>query len=281
MWKSQSPTKLIFVLSCLCLCGCFSIKPTYTKEKIAESIIQLCKEEYNVEPKVELLGETVWIYLGLPRLITKDAQFDREVLESMNKVMMASSRVLLSMKPRPQFMAVVASDIQEFGIDYTIITWIPDIVKFQLELISRDEFSRRNIIKIKKNPNALNDTQGLHIEKKEIHMPDFLAEQIAQRIQTKFSLDPDFKDYFQVEKIEVVFEKETFKIRADIKTKESPQPQPKDILKEMLKIAAYVIKEYEFKDFLLLEVENAGTGEKLLLSRSRIKELLKQPAFYK
>lgn len=267
---------LIFVLSCLMLSGCFSIKPTYTKEKIAESIIQLCKQEYNLEPKVWLLGETVWIYLPLPRLVTKDAQFDKEVLESINKVMMAASRVVLSMKPRPQFMAVVASDIREYGIDYTIITWIPDIVKFQLEFISRDEFFRRNIIRIKENPQALNDAQGLHIKKEEINMPDFLSGQIAQRIQAKFSLEPDFKDYFQVESIAGVFEKDTFKLKADIKRTEKSQANPKDILEEMLKITAFVIKEYDFKDFLLVEAANSATGEEKLLGRLALRDFLKK-----
>lgn len=273
MWKRKTPTTLA-LLSCLLLAGCFSIKPTYTKEKIVEHITTLCQKEYQVAPRVWLLGESVWIYIPLPRLISKDIQWDQEMLEKINKVMIGTSRVLLSMKPRPQFLVMVASDIQEYGIDYTTVTWIPDIVKFQLQFISRDEFSRRNIIGIKENINALSDTEGKHIEKKEIDMPDFLAEQINQRIQLKFMHDPGFKDYFKVNSASAVFIEDIFKIDTDITQLKTP-PDPIDIQEEILKICAYVIKEYDFKDFLLVEVGNAANGAKSLFSRLALKKFLK------
>lgn len=273
MRKRKTPTALA-LLSCLLLSGCLSIEPTYTKEKIVEHITTLCQKEYQVAPRVWLLGETVWVYIPLPRLISKDIQWDKEMLDRINKVMMGASRVLLSMKPRPQFLVMVASDTQEYGIDYTAITWIPDIVKFQLEFISRDEFSRRNIIQIKENISAISDTEGNHIEKKEIKMPDFLAEQIAQRIRLKFMQEPEFKDYFKLTSASAVFVGDTFKINTDITQIKTP-PKPIDIQREILKIVAYVIKEYDFKDFLLAEVENVASGEKSLFSRLALKKFLK------
>lgn len=260
----------------LLISGCFSIEPTYTKEKISEAIISLCKKEYDIEPKVWLLGETVWIYLPLSRLVTKEVKLDPEKVEKINRVMMAAIRVVLSMKPRPQFMAVVASDIQEYGIDYTIINWIPDLVKYQLELISRDEFGRRNVVFIKENAQAISDMQGKHIEKKEIMMGDFLAEQIAQRIQTKFGVEPAFKDYFKVGKVEGVFKDNTFFINAEIEKLKNPPAGKIDLQKEMLKIIAYVAREYDFKDFLLVSVENPVMAEKTLVNRLSLKDFLKK-----
>lgn len=275
MWKSKTQSRLILILilaATLFASSCQPIKPTYTKEKIVESITSLCQEEYNIEPKVWLLGETVWIYIPLPHLITKEVKWDKEVAEKINKVIMGASRVLLSMKPRPQFMVVVASDTQEYGIDYTMITWIPDIVKFQLQFISRDEFARRNVIKIEENAKALFDTEGNHIKKKEIRMGDFLAGQIAQRIYTKFGLDPKFKDYFKVENSNAIFEEETFRINASIKQIKTPPQGSIDIQKEIIKIIAYVIREYDFKDFLLVEVKNSVSNEKSIFSRAALME---------
>lgn len=275
MWKVKTNSSVISLILLLFLfCGCLSIEPTYTKEKIIESIISLCKEEYNLEPKVWLLGETVWIYLPLPRLLTKEVQWDREMTEKINRVIMGASRVVLSMKPRPHFMAVVASDIKEYGIDYTIITWIPDIVKFQLQFISRDEFARRNVVKIKENIQALNDREGNHIEKIEIKLEDFLADQIAQRLQLKFGLEPKLKDYFVVGDINAVFKEDTFKIKVNIKQKEAAPLVTIDIQKEITKIIAYVVKEYTFKDFLLVEIENSATGERTIFSRLALKDYL-------
>jgi hypothetical protein len=274
MRKSQIPI-VELLLACLLLSGCFSLEPTYTKEKIVESITALCQQEYQIKPKVWLLGETVWIYMGLSKLITKDVQFDQENLEKINKVIIGASRVLLSMKPRPQFMVVVASDTAEYGLDYTIITWIPDIVKYQLQFISRDEFSRRNVIKIKESPQALFDSQGSHIEKRDIKVRDFLAEQIAQRIQLKFNLDLNLKDCFKLESINTVFDKDIFRVIANIKLIKVSPKTTMDTQGEIAKIVAYVFKEYDFKDFLLVEIENTATGEKSELSQMSLKDFLK------
>lgn len=275
MWKRKTiPVIVIFILFFLpFFLGCQPIKPTYTKEKIVESITSLCKQEYNIEPKVWLLEETVWIYLPLPRLITKEVQWDKETAEKINKVIVGASRVVLSMNPRPQFMAVVASDTQEYGLDYTIITWIPDIVKFQLQFISRDEFHRRTLAKIEEDPRALFDTEGNHIEKRQIKMGDFLAGQITQRVYAKFSLEPKFKDYFKVEKVETIFGEEIFRINYDIKQIKNLSPDSINIRKEILKIISYVIKEYNFKDFLWVEIKDSITQEKSIFSRAALMEL--------
>jgi hypothetical protein len=282
MWKIKTCASSIvsFTISVLLIagCGCLSIEPTYTKEKIVESITSLCKQEYNIEAKVWLAGETVWIYIPLQRLIAKeeDAPWDKEMVEKVNKVIVGASRVVLSMKPRPQFMVVAASDTQEYGIDYFIITWIPDIVKYQLEFISRDEFSRRHVMKIMENPLALNDLEGKHIKRDEIKMADFIAAQITQRIQAKFILEPQFKDYFEVNRAAVTFENEAFWVSVDIKqVKDLPQGAL-NTQKEILKIIAYVIKEYGFKDFLLIELENTATAEKSVVSRAALNDYLKK-----
>ena len=273
--KAHPIVTLAFILT---LSGCILIKPTYTKEKIVDSITQLCIKEYSIEPRVWLHGETVWIYLPLPRLINKDLDWDKENIEKINKVMLSASRVLLSMKPRPQFLVSIASDTEEYGIDYISIIWIPDIVKYQLNFISRDEFGRRYVTRIQQNPSALSDTTGKHIVKEEITMPDFLAAQIAQRINNKFALDPKNKDYFEVKEVYGLFNEDTFEIYADIKqVKPLPQGVTLDIQEEIAKIIAYVIKAYDFKDFLLVQIKNPSAGETTSYSRMALSEFLQKP----
>ena len=275
MWKNKS-FPIIAILIALLLPGCLSIEPTYNKEKIVEAITALCKSEYSVEPRVWLLGESVWIYLPLSRLITKSLDWDKENTEKINKVMIGTSRVLLSMKPRPQFLVFIASDTQEYGLDYVSISWIPDIVKYQLQLISRDEFGRRHVTKIKENLAAIADLNGDHIDKKEIKLPDFLAAQIGQRINNKFTLDAKIKDCFEVKDVYGIFQEDTFEIHADIKqTKPLPQGTI-NIQEEMNKIIAYVIREYDFKDFLLVKIENPATGETTSYSRLALRQFLKR-----
>ena len=261
----------------LLLSGCINIKPTYTKENIVDSITALCEQEYGIKPRVWLKGETVWIYMPLPRLLNKDFDWDKENSEKINKVMLGVHRVLLSMKPRPQFMVLVASDTEELGIDYYSIAWIPDIVKFQLRLISRDEFSRRHVVRIVEDPKALSDTTGKHLVIEEIRMGDFLAAQIAQRINQKFTLDEKIKDCYEVKEVYGTFQEDTFEIKADIKQiKPLPKGTPDiDIEQEMSRISAYVIKEYDFNDFLMLKLEDPATGVSTSYSRLALRQFLK------
>ena len=277
MWKRTAPPVLITSLLFILLSGCLKIEPTYTKEKISESIISLCQKEYGIEPRVWLLEETVWIYLPVGSLITNTMQWEKDASEKINKVMMGSSRVLLSMNPRPQFMVMVVSDIESLGLDYAIVTWIPDIVKFQLQFISRDEFSRRSLIKIAENVNALQDKEGTHIQKGNIRIKDFLAAQIAQRIRMKFALDDNLKDYFKLGDINSMVEKDTFRVDAHIEQIKSFPQNTKAINteREIAKIIAYVIREYEIKDFLLAQINNTASGRQLFFTRSELKDYLR------
>jgi hypothetical protein len=252
----------------LFLSGCRPIKPTYTKEKIVESITSLCQQEYNIEPKVWLLGETVWIYIPLPRLLNEEIQFDKTMAEKINKVIMGASRVVLSMKPRPQFMVVTASDTKEYGIDYNIISWIPDIVKFQLQFISRDEFHKRTVTIVERNNRALLDVEGEHIEKKEIQLADFLAEQIAQRIAVQFQKE-DLKKYFKIDVFTGKFKNDRFIFEYSIS--EVLKPDKKiNIIKEILGAISYCIKTYEFKDFSYVEIRNLLSEDKLILDKGEV-----------
>ena len=159
------PATIFALFAVLFLPGCKPNQPTYTKEKTVESIISLCQREYKIEPKVWLSGDTIWIYISLPGLFKKDLQLDKDASKKINDVIFSASRVVLSMKPRPLFMSIVASDTEEYGLDYTMTIWIMDIVKAQFQVISRDDFFQRIVNKLTESSEAYFDTEGKHIQK--------------------------------------------------------------------------------------------------------------------
>jgi len=273
MRKNTASPVLIAFLSCLLLAGCVNVKPTFIKEHAAESIIELCRKEYTIDVKSWLGGETVWIYMPLPRIFGKDLLIDKTQLEKVNKVMIASSRVMLSMNPRPQFMVIVASDTQEYGLDYTFITCIADILKLQNQFISRDEFLRRNVIQLDNNHRALGDTEGSHINKKELSLEFFVCEQISQRVQQHFTNEPQTKDKFKVEKILSRFNGDILKVSYNIRLK-AGQSSAVDVLKDIKKTIAYVVSAYELKNLFAVKIENLKTKEEFLVSRVELRELL-------
>ena len=69
--------------------GCFSTAPTYLKEDIDKAIQDICKNEYNIDVKVKLVGSTLWIYLPVEDMFTKadrpEKYLERFVIED-NKV---------------------------------------------------------------------------------------------------------------------------------------------------------------------------------------------------
>ena len=115
----------------------------------------------------------------------------------------------------------------------------------------------------------------------EVTMPEFLANQIAQRIKTKLNADVATKSLFNVESVEGNFnflkrpvmsgvEITTpkkpdyelvlrFKKRGSLQASEAPKPVPKQVLKISLDVIKEVCKNYRYEDFSkirLLDNEN-------------------------
>ncbi len=274
MFKVKISFIILFLLS-LISAGCQpkpqSVKHTYSKETVANDIIELCRREYKREPKVWLINDTVWVYIPFESLIDKNMEPTKEVSDTLNDIVLASSRVVLSMNPRPKFLVIAASDIKEYGIDYLTISYIPDLIKYRLDAISRDEFLRRHITRIKESFDAMSDAEGKHLEKTDIKLEDFMSEQMASRINLKFAEDPLLKDHFKVNKVSVRFKDEAFEITVDIQQLTQPKA-PVDIQEEIAKVVSSVVRAYNFSNFALAQIENVATGEKTVLSSRRLRE---------
>jgi hypothetical protein len=273
MRKITAYPVLIVLFSCLLFSGCIKIEPTYTKEKAAESIVALCEKEYRITAKAWLVGDTVWIYLPLPRLFKKDLNWDKKQLEKINKVMLSASRVMLSMRPRAQFMALVSSDTKEYGLDYIIMTCVQDILKLHNQYISREEFLRRNVIMLENKHSALGDSEGAHVEKKDLSLEYFVSEQLTQRIQQHFMNEPRLKDKFKVNSVSSKFQGDILKVSYYIQPKD--EKSTVDVLKEIKKLTADVSSAYEIKSFLVAKIVNLVTKDEVLVSKVELRELLK------
>lgn len=276
MWKVK--TCLIYAALFLFLflfSGCFKIEPTFTKEKAASSIAKICEKEFGVSVKVWLLGETVLVYVPQPRLFDKGMQWDKEILEKVNKAMIASNRVILSMKPRPEFLSVCASDTEEYGLDYTIVTYVPDMIKLHAQVISREEFLKRNLIKLKNNKRAFLDVEGNHLEKKEIKKENFIEEQIKQRVELYFGMDSDFKDYAELENIKVKLNKDIFDVLFQVKYTKEAVEGGKDIPQEIAGIIAHVIEAYGLDFIKAARIKDISKEEELIFSKVGLENLLR------
>ena len=256
------------------LYGCFSkIEPTYKEKDIPDIVKKICKDEYNLDVTTQRTSTTLWIYAPVNKILSKDYGkkedkiFDEELLEKLRNIITTVGRVLISSDYTPEFFALVASDIN-LGIDYTLIGNVLDMKKLFAGAIPWTEDNRRYVFKLGAVPEAVGDLTGKHLVAYDIKFPDFLAEQMAQRIAAHFQ-DEENKKYFKVEKYSGGFSNGTFIIEYSI-TKFSKPDKEIDVQKEILDIVTYCIKSYEFKDFSTLELLDLVTQNRIILSRAAI-----------
>jgi hypothetical protein len=266
---------LIFISSCSS-----DIKPTYKEKEIPNFIKKICKEEYNLNVTTRVVGNTLWVYAPIPRIIdkdyavTKDKFFDDEMNDKLRKVMTSIGRVLISSDRAPEFYFLVISDTEEKGLDYTLIGNVMDIKKSYAGFIPWAETNRRYVRKLENAPLALGDTAGKHIRPYDINLPEFIASQIAQRIEDRFRED-DLKYQHQVNLVEARFTPTTLVINADIKKQEMRivTSQNDYLTKEALKIAASVTRAYDFNDFTNVEINDLQNGKSTIVNRSTVEAI--------
>lgn len=272
--KNSAKLGLLFSLLAVSLNGCqCPTEPTYKEEDTPQVVKQICKQEYNLDVTTKRTATTLWIYAPLSKIlhheygIKEDKIFDEGMTDKLRNILITIGRVVTNSDRTPEFFALLASDIN-LGLDYTVIGNVLDIKKSYAEFIPSTEANRRYVIRFKAAPEAIGDTTGTHLEAYDIRFPDFLAEQIAQRIGAQFQ-EEGRKKYFKVEESKGRFANETFIFEYSIEEILRP-PKGIDIRKEILDIITYCIKTYEFKEFSALELINLATQDKLVLNNAAI-----------
>ncbi len=274
--KSALLFNLILFLS-LFFSGCQTdFNPTYAEGQIPEQIKKICKEEYKLDVTTQRVGNTLWVYIPLTELLHKDINVNREKFfsdaakEKLMNIITSLSRVVLSSDKSPDFYALVASDI-EAGIDYTLIGYILDIKKAYASFIPSTELDRRYVMKLTHEPKSVEDKDGSHLRVFDINFNDFLAEQISQRINFKFQ-DEEFRKYFQVNSVQGQYKDRDIILQYNIK-QILPPPKPIDIQQEILKIIAYCVSTYEFKDFNQIGLIDLDSGNEIMLGQTALSNI--------
>lgn len=259
-----------------------SVSPSFLKENITQGIKDICKKEYKLDIYPTIEGRTLWVYLPLRNIITKPEKpekyverflledkknsleekilkvsylikptdekekqqemvLDKTVNEKIFNVLQVIRRVLFSMggakEDVPEFFCIVTADIQN-GFEIKQIFYFPDLKKLSYGFVSQTEYQHRIIQENGISADIIGDTAGKHLQYKDITLEEFIADQIQSRIRLKF------------QKPEV--------------------PAGADIDKEVLKIVAYTLNAYHFKDFSYLELTNLATDKKITLNERAI-----------
>ena len=227
----------IFLSVMLFVSGCGA---TYPKEIVDDAVVQLCKEEYDIDVKAELAGlTTIAVYLPIENLLEPDLTISEDAREKINDVTLSVSRVTLSSDAPIKFHIVITQDPSFPEIEGVIIRYIKDIKQFYYRQISRNEFANRALGEMKVTPQAQKEKvlksvfDQLGIDEsaelmeeflakdvsgigdigywndkffiKEIILEEFLALQIADRTKRKIMKDPELKAKFTINTVKGLF----------------------------------------------------------------------------
>jgi hypothetical protein len=256
------------------LSGCQnSTEPSFQEKDIPYHVKKICKEDYRLDVITVRTNTTLWIYAPLEKILDKEygikegKVLDEEMTDKLRNILITVGRVVLSSNKAPEFFAIWSSDIN-LGLDYILIGNVIDIKKAYAESIPFTESNKRYVMRFGLNPEAIHDTAGRHLKFYNVNMPDFLTQQMAQRISMRFQAD-NLKQYFKLDKIDGIFNNDTFILEYTIKPL-TPSQKPIDIMDEILNTITYCIKAYDFKNFSRVEITNLNTKFKTVLSKADI-----------
>ncbi len=226
---------ILFTVLYLAGCG-----PTYPKENLEQSVVDVCKKEYNIDIKAQVVGRTLAVYIPLPRLINLAFGIDDETMDKIQNVVLTASRVVLSTDAGIQFYCVIAQDIRMPELQLVIINYVEDLKRRLLMDVSRGEYMKRTIWDITMTPQAQKEEHirdiirkyNLNVDAaqedemmedffrsaplnlkdfgywqdrffiKDITLPEFLAEQMSYRLKLRFRSDKELSGNFQLRLIE-------------------------------------------------------------------------------
>lgn len=280
---AKSGLRIIPLILCLSACSS-SISPSFLKEDAPQAVQDICKKEYQLDVSSKLVGNTLWVYLPLDNMLSWDDSqksptqqiflveekqniFDQRILktnyyvklakdkaeekqgpgldksvnEKIFKILQVIRRVLFSIdhakKDLPQFFCIVTADIKN-GFEIKQVFYLPDLKKISYGIISQTEYQHRIVQDSAASLLIIADKAGAHLDYRDITLEGFIADQIRCRIRLKFQKPEVTRDA--------------------------------DIDKEVLKITAYTLGIYEFKDFNFVEMNNLAANSKIILNQSAI-----------
>lgn len=315
MEKKLAGISILFLLAAtLTATGC---APTYPKEKLVESVIQLCREEEDLSVEAKVVGKTLGVHVSIPGMLSQNMGISEDANRRLGRVIFSISRVVLSTDADVDFYAMIAQDTATPEVELILIGAVDDFKRLNYENISMDEYFERRLTKITLTPQfertrvikELFTELGLqadwaeeflsdYLEKKEaktlddigywegdfflkeIHINEFLAKQMEERIKTAFSQEDVLRDRFELKEVDVQYRTLGHQtgFACSLNTEDmigdhAGLPGSDEVMLEnTLKIIAHVIDGYKFKDFALVEVTENASGKRLVIDSTSLRE---------
>jgi hypothetical protein len=173
---------IFLLLGCLLNNGC---APTYPKERLTQSLVEVCKREYKIDVQAKLLGRTIVVFIPLEELFDFKLDILPNAVEKIENVILTTSRVLFSTDAKLDFYMIIAADIKTTAAELILVRYVDDVYKYMHGWINRDDYRKRVLWQVNFSPKLLK-RETFDFDVPEMTVPVFLAEQISQRLNLIF-----------------------------------------------------------------------------------------------
>ncbi len=251
----------LFLICILVSFICGGCAPSYPKEKLAQTLVEVCKKEYDVEIQAKLVGKTIIVFIPLDKLFDLKLDILPEAIEKIEDVILTTSRAIFSTDAEVDFYIIIAADIKTTAAEVFLVRYMDDVYKFMHGWIKREDYGKRILWQINFDPKLLKSSL-FDFDVQEMTLPDFLAEQIGQRLNKLFASTVVHKI-----KINSEFDPETQRFLFSVISADNTRFK-KVYLPIIAKIADEVLSEYKFEDWQEIIIRNELLRNFVLITKN-------------
>jgi len=264
--------------------GCsLSTAPSYIKEDIDKAIQDICKNEYNIDVKVKLTGQTLWIYLPVEDMFAKSDKpqkyLERFSIED-NKVEFKGGTLKLEyiIKNVPE-----KENFQEYKFNKIVLDKINNVWKALRRVLfslkrSKEENEPKFFCLVTADIKNGFETREIfyYLDLKKVSYEFISWTEYQHRVIEASDMSPEIigdRDGLHLNYRDITLEEfVALQIQHRIKLKfQKPEVDKNaDIDKEILKITVYTIKTYNLRDFLGVELNNLLTQNRIVLNQAAL-----------
>jgi len=272
----------LFIIACLLLGCSSSTTPTYLKEDIEKAIQDISKDEYKIDVKAKLVGETLWIYMPLEDLLAKSDKPEKylerfEIKDSKAELKDETFKLEYIIKTIPE-----KEKFQEYKYEKKVAEKINNVWKVLRRVVFSMERSKKSepkffclvIADIKTGFEIREIFYYLDLKKVSydfISWSEFQHRTIEETdVSPAIISDKEGKhlNYTDITLGEFIIGQIQHRIK--LKFQKPEVDKNADIDKEILKIAVYTIKTYGFRDFTTVELNDLLKQSRVTLNRAAI-----------
>ncbi|MCK4532188.1 hypothetical protein KAU39_00250 [bacterium] len=267
--------ELIYLLICgFLMLGITACTPTFPREKVSESIIKICKENYDLDVEVKITGETLSVGIVLDNLIEENFYFTKEAKNKIDRIFLTVTRVCLSTDAPLDFFVIICRDTVS-EVDVSFVRYIDDIKKSFFRYISQEDYFNRLVLEIV--PQDFWEKDDFSFS--EIKFPGFLSAQMVQRLNAQINQQNLSVPKFYINAISKKEEDDelvVFECKLEAEESKSSSDYMWDEFLELLMETVYnVCGKYKFFDYEGLRLLEADGEEIINIKKTALENMQK------